>query len=71
VVIFKQTFINLTFSVIILMSLHDKLENSDASVINMEVRQLSYKVVKYSMYSGASVYELNPFLEAVRKPKCS
>jgi hypothetical protein len=22
-------------------------------------------------YSGASVYELNPFLEAVRKPKCS
>jgi hypothetical protein len=24
-----------------------------------------------SHYSGASVYELNPFLEAVRKPKCS
>jgi hypothetical protein len=22
-------------------------------------------------YSGASVYELNPFLEAVRNPKCS
>jgi hypothetical protein len=25
----------------------------------------------YSVYSGASVYELNPFLEAVLKPKCS
>jgi hypothetical protein len=31
------------------MSLHDKLENSDASVIRKEVRQLSYEVVKYSM----------------------
>jgi hypothetical protein len=33
----------------ILMSLHDKLENSDASVVNMNVWQLSSEDVKYSL----------------------
>jgi hypothetical protein len=31
---------------------------------------LANKTLKYK-YSGASVHELNPFLEAVREPKCS
>jgi hypothetical protein len=30
-----------------------------------------HPAVLVTIYSGTSVYELNPFLEAVREPKCS